>query len=58
MALLAAGNAGLCQREDVMCRPVAGLSPSQLAVLWRTADDREAIRVFAGTFCRRVQASG
>lgn len=58
VALLAAGNAELYQRSDVVCRPVTGLSPSQLAVLWRTDDDRKAIRVFSGIFCRCVQAGG
>jgi DNA-binding transcriptional LysR family regulator len=58
IALLAAGNAEIYQRDDVICRPVTGLSPSQLAVLWRTGDDRKAIQVFTGIFCQCVQASG
>ena len=58
VALLAAGNAELYQRSDVVCRPVTGLPPSQLAVLWRTDDDREAIRVFSGIFCQCVHAGG
>lgn len=58
VALLAAGNAEIYQRDDVVCRPVAGLSPSRLAVLWRTDDDRKAIQVFTGTFCQCVQARG
>jgi DNA-binding transcriptional LysR family regulator len=56
VALLAAGNAELYQRNDVTCRPVTGLSPSQLAVLWRTDDGRKAIRVFSGIFCQCVRA--
>jgi len=56
VALLAAGNAEIYQRDDVVCRPVTGLSPSQLAVLWRTGDERKAIQVFTGIFCRCVQA--
>jgi hypothetical protein len=35
---------------------VTGLSPSQLAVLWRADDDRKPIRVFSGIFCQCVQA--
>jgi len=58
VALLAAGNAELYRRDDVVCRPVTGLSPSQLAVLWRTDDDRKAIRVFSGIFCQCVHAGG
>jgi hypothetical protein len=54
--LLAAGNAELYRRDDVVCRPVTGLSPSQLAVLWRAGDDRTAIRVFSGIFCQCVHA--
>ena len=56
IALLAAGNAEIYQREDVVCRPVAGLPPSQLAVLWRTGDDRNAIRVFTSIFCQCIHA--
>jgi len=54
VALLAAGNAEIYRRDDVVCRPVTGLSPSQLAVLWRTGDDRKAIQVFSGIFCQCV----
>ena len=45
----------LDQRDDVVWRPVTGLSPSQLAVLWRTGDDRKAVQVFTGIFCRCLQ---
>jgi DNA-binding transcriptional LysR family regulator len=47
VVLLSAGNVSVYQRPDVVCRPVSGLSPSQLAVAWRTGDDRDAVRVFA-----------
>jgi hypothetical protein len=30
----------------VICRPVTGLPPSQLAIIWRTGDERPAVRVF------------
>lgn len=46
-----AGNAQIYQREDVSCRPVTGLSPSELAVVWRTADHREAVRDFIDACC-------
>ncbi|HWN33961.1 MAG TPA: LysR family transcriptional regulator, partial [Pseudonocardia sp.] len=36
VVLLSAGNVSIYQRTDVVCRPVSGLSPSQLAVAWRT----------------------
>jgi DNA-binding transcriptional LysR family regulator len=47
VVLVSAGNARIYRRDDVVCLPVAGLSPSRLAVVWRTADDRKAVRVFA-----------
>jgi len=47
VVLLSEGNVSIYQRADVVCRPVSGLSPSQLAVAWRTNDDRDAVRVFA-----------
>jgi DNA-binding transcriptional LysR family regulator len=46
MSLPAAGNVEIYRRDDVVCRPVTGLSPSELAVVWRTRDSRDAIRVF------------
>jgi|tagenome__1003787_1003787.scaffolds.fasta_scaffold20882560_2 DNA-binding transcriptional LysR family regulator len=46
VTLLAAGNVEIYRRDDVVCRPVTGLSPSELAVVWRTRDSRDVIRVF------------
>lgn len=46
IALLSQGNAALYQRPDVVCRPVTGLSPSRLAVVWRPDDHRAVIRDF------------
>ena len=43
--LLSAGNTEIYRRNDVVCRPVAGLVPAELAVVWRTKDDRRAVRV-------------
>lgn len=47
VVLLSAGNAALYQRDDIVYRPVGGLSPSELAVVWRSGDDRRAVRIFA-----------
>jgi DNA-binding transcriptional LysR family regulator len=52
VALLPAGNARIDRRDDVITRPVTGLSPGRLAVIWRTDDHREAVRVFAES-CER-----
>ncbi|MFF5258004.1 LysR substrate-binding domain-containing protein [Actinomadura viridis] len=46
VALLSAGNARLYQRPGVVCRPVAGLAPADLAVAWRSDDTREVTRLF------------
>jgi DNA-binding transcriptional LysR family regulator len=46
VALLSAGNAALYARADVVMRPVSGLGPSELAVLWRDDDHRTVIRDF------------
>jgi DNA-binding transcriptional LysR family regulator len=56
VALLAAGNAAIYRRDDVVCRPVPDLSPCRLAVMWRTADRRRAVRVVSDTCCRCVAA--
>ncbi|MFC4033442.1 LysR family transcriptional regulator [Streptomyces polygonati] len=58
IVLLSAGNAGIYQRENVTCRPVTGLSPSELAVVWRTGDHREAVRVFVEACCLCGAGSG
>jgi DNA-binding transcriptional LysR family regulator len=50
VVLLSAGNTELYQRADVVCRPVTGLPPSELAVVWRRDDQRDAVRVFAEAF--------
>ncbi|HVV07924.1 LysR family transcriptional regulator [Amycolatopsis sp.] len=47
VVLVAAGNAELYRREDVVCRPVSGIGPSRLAVVWRAGDDRKAVGLFA-----------
>ena len=51
VTLLSEGNAAIYQREDVVCRPVTDLPPSELAVVWRANDDREAVRVLVDACC-------
>ena len=52
VVLLSAGDAQLYQRENIVYRPVGGLSSSELAVVWRTSDDRRAVRVFTDACVR------
>ncbi|TVT52772.1 LysR family transcriptional regulator [Amycolatopsis rhizosphaerae] len=47
VTLIAAGDAEINRRDDVVCRPVEGLPPSRLAVVWRAVDERPAVRLFA-----------
>jgi DNA-binding transcriptional LysR family regulator len=49
VTLLAAGNAEIYRRDDLIFRPVTGLSSSELAIVWRIGDDRPAVRVFIDT---------
>jgi DNA-binding transcriptional LysR family regulator len=49
VALLAAGNADIYRRGDVVCLPVPGLPPCELAVMWRSGDRREAVQVVTET---------
>lgn len=57
VTLLSAGNAEIYHHDDVVCRPVTDLSPSELAVVWRTTDDRKAVRVFVDA-CFRCLCAG
>jgi len=50
--LLSAGDAELYRRDDIVYRPVGGLPPSELAVVWRSGDDRRAVRVFTDACTR------
>lgn len=56
IVLLSEGNAAIYHREGVTARPVRGLSPSELAVTWRTGDHRAVIRDFLDA-CRSVAAT-
>jgi DNA-binding transcriptional LysR family regulator len=51
VALVAAGNAALYDRPEVAHRPVVDLPPAELAVLWRRADRREAVRIAVDACC-------
>jgi hypothetical protein len=42
--LLSAGNAAIYLRPGVVAVPVTGLTPSRLALVWRTDDRRSIIR--------------
>ncbi|WP_431926802.1 LysR family transcriptional regulator [Nonomuraea jabiensis] len=50
VVLVSAGNAELYRRDDVVSRPVAGLPPSRLAVVWRRDDRRQAVRRLVDAF--------
>ncbi|MGI5125619.1 LysR family transcriptional regulator [Pseudonocardia sp. CA-107938] len=58
VALVAAGNAALYRRDDVVCRPVPDLPPAELAVLWRRTDTRTAVTVVADAACLCVAEGG
>jgi DNA-binding transcriptional LysR family regulator len=51
LALVAAGNAALYRRDEVVHRPVDDLPPAELAVLWRRADRRPVVRVAVDACC-------
>jgi DNA-binding transcriptional LysR family regulator len=51
VALLSAANAEIYRRDDIAHRPVGGLTPTKLAVVWRTADDRPPVRAFVDAAC-------
>jgi DNA-binding transcriptional LysR family regulator len=46
VTLLAEGNAGIYSREGIVCIPVSGLEPAQLAIAWRRGDHRPAVLDF------------
>jgi DNA-binding transcriptional LysR family regulator len=48
VALLAQGNASVYARPGIVCRPVVGVQPCQLAIAWRRDDHRAAVREFVG----------
>jgi DNA-binding transcriptional LysR family regulator len=44
VCLIAAGNAPLITRDGITVRPVTGVTPGELALLWRHGDDRPLLR--------------
>jgi DNA-binding transcriptional LysR family regulator len=48
VALLAEGNVSVYARPGMVCRPVVGVQPCQLAIAWRRGDNRAAVREFVG----------
>jgi DNA-binding transcriptional LysR family regulator len=48
VTLLAEGNVSVYARPGIVCRPVVGVQPCQLAVAWRRGDRRTAVREFVG----------
>ncbi|MBV9848031.1 MAG: LysR family transcriptional regulator [Kutzneria sp.] len=56
VCLLAEGNVAIYRRPDIVCRPVAGVSPCQLAVAWRRGDNRSVVRAFVAA-CRQAAAN-
>jgi DNA-binding transcriptional LysR family regulator len=46
VVLLAEGNVSVYARPGIVCRPVIGVQPSQLAIAWRLGERRPAIREF------------
>jgi DNA-binding transcriptional LysR family regulator len=48
VVLLAEGNVSVYARPGIVCRPVIGVQPSQLAIAWRRGDHRAAVREFVG----------
>ena len=56
VVLVSAGNADLYRRDDLVFRPVPDLPPSELAVVWRREDTREAVTIVAEASCRCMAA--
>jgi DNA-binding transcriptional LysR family regulator len=46
VVLLAEGNVSVYARPGIVCRPVIGVQPSQLAIAWRRDDHRAAVHEF------------
>ncbi|MEQ4718821.1 LysR family transcriptional regulator [Nonomuraea sp. B19D2] len=57
VVLVSAGNAELYRRDDVVSRPVAGLPPSRLAIVWRRSDRRQAVRTLVEAFVKCMCAT-
>ena len=53
ITLLAEGNAAIYARPGIVCIPVSGLAPAELAIAWRRGDGRLAVRDFVRA-CREA----
>ena len=53
VAFITSGNAAIYRRPEFVTRPVSGLSPAELAVVWREDEDRPAVRDFVRA-CREA----
>ncbi len=57
IALVSEGNTRIYERDDIIFRPVTGISLSELAVAWRADDRRPVLRTFVTActqcLCRR-----
>jgi DNA-binding transcriptional LysR family regulator len=51
VVLVAEGNADLYQRDEVVVRNVADLSPAELVVAWRSDDLRRGVAAFVNACC-------
>jgi DNA-binding transcriptional LysR family regulator len=49
VVLLAEGNVSVYARPGIVCRPVIGVQPSQLAIAWRRGDRRAVLRDFVAS---------
>jgi hypothetical protein len=48
VTLLAEGNVSVYARPEIICRPVEGVQPCQLAIGWRRGDHWTVVREFVG----------
>jgi DNA-binding transcriptional LysR family regulator len=60
IALISAGNAAHYERPEFVSRPVTGLPPASLSVVWRRSDRRDAVRdvVACATEAARLSQPG
>jgi DNA-binding transcriptional LysR family regulator len=57
VCLVAAGNAPFVDREGVVIRPLSGVEPSRLALVWRRGDERAKLRALRAAISELI-ASG
>lgn len=57
VVLVAEGNVSVYARPGIVCRPVIGVQPSQLALAWRRGDHRAAVREFVRAAAEAVAES-